>query len=635
MDDGGVINLLKGLVLDGVEKAKSGHPGGAMSSMDFAYLLFTEFLNFNPDDSEWQGRDRFVLSAGHESMLLYSLLHGIGWLPKDELKRFRQLGSQTPGHPENTVTKGVECTTGPLGQGGAMSVGFAIGSKHLEARVSSLFTAKTWALLGDGCMQEGVTLGAASLAGHLKLNNLIWYYDRNKQQISGNIDRAVSDDIAQIFKGFGWKVYEVDGHNHLQLRAVMQKASQAKEAPTLIVGNTVMAKGSATQEGKHTTHGAPFGEQELKATKKHLGLPEDQSFYWPDNANDFFQRRFAELRKQAALWNEQATAEGLNQKLNGYTQPDIQALPVPEWPEKIATRAVFGKLLEAWAPSLPSLLGGSADLEPSNSTGAFAKLVGDFQADNPQGRNLAYGVREFPMMAISNGLSLMGPFIPFDATFLVFSDYARAAIRLAAIQKIQVIHELTHDSFYVGEDGPTHQPIEHIVSLRSMPDVYVMRPADGAETAALLKVALSRKIVSCMCLTRQNLPTLSAVGAAEKGAWVVRESKNNLVLYATGSEVALALEVAEVLDARVISVPCWELLFEQPQNYIDDMMSEGCDYRVSIEAGSTLGWEKFTGRSGLQIGVDHYGESAPAGELASHYGFTREMIVSRIEQYMK
>ncbi|MCX6119712.1 MAG: transketolase [Proteobacteria bacterium] len=642
-----VVNVLKGLVIDGVNAAKCGHPGGAMSSMDFAYVLFSEFLQFDPDDAEWIGRDRFILSAGHESMLQYALLNLIGWLPTDELRRFRQLGSKTPGHPENTHTKGVECTTGPLGQGVAMSVGFAIAASHLGAKLdASLFSHRIYALMGDGCFQEDVTLGAASLAGHLGLSNLTWYYDRNRQQISGNISRATSDDEQKIFEGFGWQVIKVDGHNHQAIRNALRTA-QVSTKPTLIIGDTTMAKGTATMEGNHETHGAPLPAEERNLTKIKLGLSPEQDFQVPPEALDHFKRNFLNKKSQVQLWKSKlkdlmSTRNNFTVEWNQYFGAENwQSLQPVNWSKgsQVATRNAFGDVLKQWANDIPKLIGGSADLEPSNMTGPFAKAVGDFQKETKQGRNLAFGVREFPMSAIANGIALHGGLIPFDATFLSFADYSRPALRLGAIQQCRVIHEFTHDSFYLGEDGPTHQPVEHVMSLRLIPDFYVMRPADARETQLMMQEALKLTYPSAICLSRQKLPVLelSKVEEADarKGAWVVHHSENpDVVIYATGSEVSLAIEASKLLAnlrIKIVSLPCWELALKQPKDWQDKIFSPSTKIRVSIEAGSTLGWQKFTGEKGLNIGLDHYGASAPMEVLAEEYGFTPEKVAAKIK----
>lgn len=647
MSDQKVINYLKGLVIDGVHQAQSGHPGGAMSSMDFAYLLFTEFLNFDAQDPQWMGRDRFILSAGHESMLQYAFLYASGILTLDDLKAFRQHGSRTPGHPENTMTPGVECTTGPLGQGCAMSVGFALAATHLKASLHpELFAHKVWTLLGDGCMQEDVTLGAASLAGHLQLDNLIWYYDKNEQQISGHIRRATSDDERVIFAGFGWNVIEVDGHDHDELRAAMEFARNHTGSPTLIVGKSVMAKGASSLEGSHKTHGSPLPDTERDATKRSFGIPDSTPFYWPAEADAHFKRNFPKLRSTANEWRKKLASAlkdpAFRKQYDAYFQPlDTSTLPALQWSGALATRSSFGKIIEAWTPLLPNLIGGSADLEPSNSLEGYAKMVRDFTAEDRKGRNIAFGVREFPMSAISNGIALHGGLIPFDATFLSFADYSRPALRLGAIQKLRVIHEFTHDSFYLGEDGPTHQPVEHLMSLRAIPELYVMRPADSNETEAMMRVALGLHAPTCICLSRQNLPLFAnpkddVIAGATRGAWIAKNhAQADVVIYATGSEVSLALAVATEIEktknqgVRVISIPCWELFFAQDAAYRETIMNRSCKKRIAIEAGVTLGWERFVGMDGLIIGLDHFGSSGKPTDLAAAFGFTPQAILTK------
>ena len=655
MQDQSLINQLKGLIIDGVHYAQSGHPGGALSSIDFTYILAREYLRFDPDDPKWLGRDRLVLSAGHESMLLYAFLYAFGWLDKEELKRFRQLGSKTPGHPEYGLTPGVECTTGPLGQGAAMSVGMAIGQKHLEASLDQdLFSNFTWSILGDGCMQEGVTYGSASLAAHLKLGKLIWYYDKNRQQISGSIDRAYSEQTDKVFEGLGWHVQTIDGHNHNEIRQAIEKAQANDSCPSLIIGKTIIGHGTATMEGSHKTHGAPLPKEERLASKEKLGLPLDQDFYWPSKSSQEFQNKFPDLRQKSSLWKEKLAEKKktlpFKENFSAYFSPlEEKNLSELDWdlekPE--ATRQSFGKIIAKWGEENPQIIGGSADLEPSNMTGQFAEVVGEFQSQNPKGRNLSFGVREFPMSALSNGLALYGAFLPFDATFLTFSDYSRAAIRLGALQNLPVLHELTHDSFYLGEDGPTHQPIEHIMSLRLIPDLYVMRPADPIETEVLMREALLKKRPTALCLSRQKVPYLPVsskkIAEAKKGAWVVKNTENpDLIIFATGSEVALALETAKLLEEKsssrythikVVSMPCWELFLSQSKEWQDSILSSSCLARVSIEAASTLGWEKFIGLSGLAIGINHYGKSAPAKDLAKDFGFTKEAIYKKIQTH--
>jgi transketolase len=648
MQDQTVINQMKGHIIDAVNKAASGHPGGALSSLDFAYLLFSEFLNYDPDDTSWLGRDRFILSAGHESALLYTLLAYQGFLPFDELKRFRQVGSKTPGHPENVHTPGVECTTGPLGQGAAMSVGFAAAAKHFAAGLDpKLFSQKIWVLMGDGCMQTPVALGAASLAGHYRLSNLIWYYDRNAVQISGKISRATSDNTRKIFEGFGWKTLEIDGHNHEEIRTALTRASRNTGKPLLIIGNTVMANGTASMSGSPKTHGSPLPQDEYVKTKELLGLSPSEEFYVSEECLTHFRRNHDGLRKKVRSWHsllkkkhkDAAFAQRYaSHFINPVTEENTPSLAW-DTTKPLATRAAFGKIIHKWCETMPALVGGSGDLEPSNETTGFAQNVGDFQHDSYQNRNFAFGVREFPMTAFVNGLALFGGLKPFVGTFLSFSDYARPALRLGAIQRACAIHEYTHDSFYVGEDGPTHQPVEHIMSLRLIPDLYVMRPADALETEILYRQALSLPTTSIMCLTRQNLPHLTLTAEQKqnvlKGAYNVNEQSDpELIILATGSELHLALKVAGSLQGvktRVVSMPCWELFEEQDAAYKESVLPRSCSKRVSIEAGSTTGWQKYTGSGGLNIGLDTFGMSGPASELEKRFGFTVENIIQKIQ----
>ncbi len=648
MQDQRLIDVFKGLVIDGVNKAKSGHPGGPMSSMDLAYVLFTEFLKLDPDDPEWQGRDRFILSAGHMSMLQYVMLYGIGWLTLEDLKHFRQLHSRTPGHPENFMTPGVECTTGPLGQGCAMAVGFAAAAKHCGAVLDkALFDYKTWVICSDGDLQEGVTMGAASLAGNLQLGNLIWIYDKNLVQLSGPTNKVHRDDDTKVYEGFGWRVINIDGHDHHQIRSAYTDAQKDVGKPTIIVARTIIGKGAFSMEDSYKTHGSPLPAEERLKTKVKLGLPEDSDFFSPPEALPHFQRNFGKRREEAKAWRaaleNKLTDAAFAKTFKAYFDaPDAQRLSKMDWHGKtIATRDAFGDIIKQWAPELPNLFGGSADLEPSNMTGAFAKVVGDFDAENRKGRNMNFGVREFPMSAFCNGMALHGGLVPFDATFLSFADYSRPALRLGAIQRCRVIHEFTHDSFYLGEDGPTHQPVEQVMALRAIPALYLMRPADPQETEILMRKAIDMTQPSAICLTRQKVPLLDIpsdrVALAAKGAYAVNDVKDpELLFIATGSEVSLALAVADKLKAqriRVVSMPCWELFEEQTQEYKDGVMPPSVVKRVTIEAGTTLGWHKYAGAKGLVIGLDHYGASAPAEVLAALYGFTPDGVLKRIKNH--
>ena len=641
------LSVTKGLILDMVRKANSGHSGGPMSSADFTQILFTEYLNFDPNDPEWFNRDRFVLSAGHESALIYSLLLQLGWLNKDDVQNFRQLNSRTPGHPEVDIP-GVEATTGPLGQGFGMAVGMATAESMLRASVSELINHFTYVVAGDGDFQEPVVLGAASMAGHWGLSKLIVFYDSNNAQISGKVDRSDSTNYAQVFEGFGWHVQEIDGHNHEEIREALEKA-QVVDRPSLIIGKTIMAKGSATMEGDYETHGAPLPEDEIAKTKDKLGLP-PESFYLPNEVISHFQNRFNNLKDKVIDWNESVSesCKDENFKLlwNKTVKEELEDFdfPVFERGASIATRKAFGATLDEFAKQLPSLVGGSADLEPSNYTGNFASTYGDFSKDNRLGRNLAFGVREFPMAAAMNGISLHGGLIPFGGTFLVFADYERPALRLGAIQNCRVIHEFTHDSFWVGEDGPTHQPIEHAMALRAIPNLNVFRPADAQETAACFKMSIEQKeSPNALLLTRQGVKVLDqtmekTVDGVSKGAYEVTNCDNpELILLATGSEVGLAMEVCQLMQdkkVRVVSMPCWEIFENQSEEYKSLLIPKRGAMKVSIEAGITMGWDKYIGSNGLSIGLNHYGASAPGKDLAEEFGFTAVKVEVKIREYL-
>ena len=640
--------VTKGLVLDMVRKANSGHSGGPMSSADFTQILFTEYLNFDPNDPEWFNRDRFVLSAGHESALIYSILTQLGWLNMEDIQNFRQLHSRTPGHPEVEIP-GIEATTGPLGQGFGMAVGMATAESMLRSRVGELIDHFTYVVAGDGDFQEPIVLGSASMAGHWGLSRLIVFYDSNNAQISGKVDRSDSSNYAQIFEGFGWHVQEIDGHNHEEIREALEKA-QVVDRPSLIIGTTIMAKGSATMEGDHETHGAPLPQDEINQTKEKLGLPLE-SFYLPNEVISHFQKRFSDLKEKVNNWNGSVTKscndESFKSLWDKTINNQLEEIDFPEFEKgsSLATRKAFGVTLDAFAKQIPSLVGGSADLEPSNYTGNFAKTYGDFSKDNRSGRNLAFGVREFPMAAAMNGIALHGGLIPFGGTFLVFADYERPALRLAAIQNCRVLHEFTHDSFWVGEDGPTHQPIEHAMALRAIPNLNVFRPADAQETAACFKMSIEqKKSPNALLLTRQGVKVLDqsmekTVEGVSKGAYDVTNCDNpDLILLATGSEVGLAMEVVELMQdkkIRVVSMPCWEIFEKQSEDYKNSLIPKRGSMKISIEAGITMGWDKYIGSNGLSIGLDHYGASAPGKDLAEEFGFTATKVEAKIREHLK
>ncbi len=649
-----VLAVTKGLIMDMVRKANSGHSGGPMSSADYTQILFTEYLNFDPNDSEWFNRDRFVLSAGHESPLLYAMLTQIGWLNIDDIQSFRQLHSRTPGHPE-VENPGVEATTGPLGQGFGMAVGMATAESMLRSRFGELSENAdelvghyTYVIASDGDFQEPITLGAGSMTGHWGLSRLIVYYDSNNAQISGKVDRADSTNYAQVFEGFGWHVQEIDGHDHEQIREAIEKA-QVVDRPSLIIGTTTMAHGSANMEGDHETHGAPLPQDEIDSTKEKLGLP-SEPFYLPEEVVTYFQSRFDSLKEKVSNWNSDLVTACENadfKKLWDTTVlGELGEIDFPEFDNgtSIATRKAFGTTLDTFAEQVPSIVGGSADLEPSNYTGNFAKTYGDFSKENRSGRNLAFGVREFPMAAAMNGLALHGGVIPFGGTFLVFADYERPALRLAAIQGCGVIHEFTHDSFWLGEDGPTHQPIEHAMALRAIPNFNVFRPADAKETAACFRLAIDqRETPSALLLTRQGVAVLPQemeviIGGVSKGAYAVVECDNpELIFIATGSEVGLAMEVANAMDdkqIRVVSMPCWEVFEQQTDEYKNSLIPSRGAMKISMEAGITMGWEKYIGPNGLSIGINHFGASAPGKDLAQEFGFTADQVEKKIRNYL-
>jgi len=650
------VAVIKGLIMDTVRNANSGHTGGPMSSTDFSYILFSEYLNFDPDDPKWFNRDRFVLSAGHESALLYILLTLIGWLRVDELQNFRQLHSKTPGHPEVEIN-GVEATTGPLGQGVAMGIGMAVA----ESKLRNIFSRDSndafkpvahynYILASDGDLQEPVSTGAASLAGHWGLSKVILFYDSNEAQISGHLSRSDSANYGTIFDGYGWHVQEINGHDHKQICSAIEKA-QVVNKPSIIIGKTIMAYGAAEMEGDHETHGAPLPQDEINATKEKLGLP-NEDFYLPAEVINHFQARYPTLKNNVSNWNNGIYELKKNKEKeflwNLCIEGQLPQLDIPKFEDNtiIATRKAFGKTLDYFAAQIPNLIGGSADLEPSNYTGNFASNYGDFQNGHRDGRNFAFGVREFPMAAILNGIDLHGGLKSFGGTFLVFSDYERPALRLAAIQRLGVIHEFTHDSFYVGEDGPTHQPVEHLMSLRAIPNFQVFRPSDAKETAVCFEIALkSNNTPSALMLTRQGVPVSSLqidriIEGVQRGAYIVKDTEGNpdIVLLATGSEVSLAIEVADILhdrNVRVISMPCFELFEQQSEDYKKSLIPDRGCMKISIEAGITHGWERYIGINGLSIGIDHYGLSAPYKDLAQEFGFIPEKVKDRILDHMK
>ena len=646
------INIAKGLIMDTVRKADSGHTGGPLSSMDYTYTLFKEFLKFDPDDPQWKDRDRFVLSAGHESALIYTMLTYIGWLEIDDLKQFRQLGSRTPGHPERGLTPGVEATTGPLGQGVGNAVGMAVSECILRHQFGEdVMNHYTYCLHGDGDIQEPVSQGAIALAGHWGLAKLINYYDANNAQISGKVTRSDSADIVKIYEANGWHVQEIDGHDREAIRDAIRKAQMEIEKPSVIIGRTTMAQGCATMEDDHNTHGAPLPPEEIAATKEKLDLNPEEFFQLPKDVVEDFRKGFEFARSEVAAWKsaletrmeEVEFAEKWNIAF-GDTLPSFD-LPSYEPGQKVATRKIWGPFIEKFAECHPTLVGGSADLEPSNVTTGFANLVGDFTRNNRLGRNFAYGVREFPMGTINNGIALHGGLEVFGATFFVFSDYERPAIRLRALQGLPVVSEYTHDSIFVGEDGPTHQPVEHLMACRAIPNLLVLRPGDANEAIVASRIAFEQtNRPALVLLTRQGLPvfdrnTYPSAEEFRKGGYIMQncEGTPKVVIIATGSEVWVALEAAEKISenkVRVVNMGCWELFDEQSLEYRQSVLGDESALRVSIEAGVTLGWEHYTGLNGLNIGINTFGESAPGGEVADHFGITPGKVADKIQQFI-
>jgi transketolase len=644
-----VANTIRGLAMDAVQKADSGHPGMPMGMADVASVLWTEFLRFSPKDPKWPGRDRFVLSGGHGSMLLYSLLHLAGFeLSLDDLRQFRQLHSKTPGHPEHGETPGVETTTGPLGQGFGNAVGMAIASQMEAAMFDNpLLRVRVFVTIGDGDLMEGVLNEAASLAGHLRLGNLVCLYDDNGITIEGHTDLAFSEDVAARFVGLGWDVQRIDGHDHDQVRQALRKATADVDRPQLICCRTTIAKGSPNKANTHDAHGAPLGSAEVAATKAVLGLPETEFFVDPRARSVFTATAQAnERHRQRWLGEMQGWEARSTEAARAWHRFRARAVPsdlfaqlcAAAGPEPAATRVLSGNVIQKAAELVPSLVGGSADLDPSTKT--RIKKSPSFTARERKGRNLHFGIREHGMGAILNGLALHGGFLPMGSTFLVFADYMRPSIRLAALMRQPVTFVFTHDSLMVGEDGPTHQPVEHLAALRLIPGLDVFRPADGIETAAAWTHALTRGDGPvALSLTRQNLAKLPRAQGfdprlALRGGYVLAEPADaRATLLATGAEVALAVETAELLRARgtglrIVSMPCVELFLRQDQAFRANVLGNLPIF--ALEMGRPEGWVQFTGRLDRCIGQTTFGASAPYKKLAEHFGFVAPRIAERI-----
>ncbi len=648
------INTIRALSLDAVQQAESGHPGLPLGAAPMAYVLWTRFLRHNPTNPKWENRDRFLLSAGHGSMLLYSLLHLTGYdLSLDEIKQFRQWGSKTPGHPEYGMTPGVEITTGPLGQGFANGVGMAMGSAHLAEKFNQegfpLIDHYIYAIVSDGDLMEGVASEAASLAGHLQLGKLIYLYDDNHVTIEGFTDLAFSENVSQRFAAYGWHTATVADGNDLQaIEKAIREAQAVSDRPSLISVKTVIGFGMPSA-GTRKAHSDAPGEEAVRETKRHLGWPEDKKFYIPDEALKHFREALDRGRQQESEWKNLLTAyeqkhPELGQLWHAVASGDLPAgweahLPAFENAKPMATRAASGEVINALAPHLPMLIGGSADLGPSNNTDI--KDGGSFEAGSWDKRILHWGIREHAMGSTLTGMSLNGGLIPFGGTFMCFSDYMRPAIRLAALSEVQVIYVFTHDSIGLGEDGPTHQPVEHLAALRAIPHLFVIRPADAHEVSEAWRLAiLRRNAPTALALTRQKVPLIdrkvyASAEGLRRGAYILAEASGalQLILLATGSEVALALEARDQLQSqgiptRVVSLPCWELFEEQPGAYREEILPPGVA-RLAIEAGVRQGWDRYVGPTGDVICLDRFGASAPGEVALRELGFNVENVLAR------
>jgi transketolase len=637
-------DTIRALAMDAVQRANSGHPGMPMGMADLAVVLWTKHLVVDPTDPTWPDRDRFVLSNGHGSMLLYSLLHLAGFdMTLDDLRAFRQLGSRTPGHPEREPLQGIEMTTGPLGQGFATAVGMAIAEEHLRAVFGpELVDHMTYAFVSDGDLMEGISSEAASLAGHLGLGKVVYVYDDNGISIDGSTSIAFTEDVPARLRAMGWHTLAVDGHDHQAVDEALAEARAVRDRPSLIAARTHIAYGAPTKQDTAASHGSPLGDDEVAAAKRALGLPEDETFRVPDEVRALFGAAMEKGTAARAAWEERRDAafrddQDLAERWRRHWEPPAVTIPslgiAPG--DALATRAASGRVINLL--EVPGLLGGSADLAPSNNT--FIDGAPEFQRGSREGRNFRFGVREHAMGAIVNGMAVHGGLRPYGGTFLVFSDYMRPAIRLAALMSAPSIFVFTHDSVFLGEDGPTHQPIEHLASLRAIPNLWVVRPGSGAETAEAWEVALARRDgPTALVLTRQGVAEFErGEGGVHRGGYVVRDG-DDAVLVATGSEVPLALGAAEVLaergrSVRVVSLPCMEAFFGQDEAYRGSVLGDGLPV-ASLEAGSTFGWDRITGGRGLSIGIDRFGMSAPATAIASELGFTPEAVADRIDAWL-
>lgn len=671
------INTIRTLAMDAVQKANSGHPGTPMGLAPVGYTLWSRFLRYHPEHPDWPNRDRFVLSVGHASMLLYSLLHLAGVveidahgkrsgqpaISLDDIKQFRQMSSKTPGHPEYRMTTGVETTTGPLGQGCANSVGMAMAERWLAKRFNRddqvLFDYNVYTLCGDGDMMEGISSEAASIAGHLKLENLCWIYDNNTISIEGHTELAFSEDVIKRFQAYGWHTLHVtDANNLLALSDALSTFQKNTGAPTLIVVDSVIGYGSPHKHNTASAHGEPLGEEEIRLTKAAYGWPEDSSFLVPDEARTVL--RDALLKRSKPLYEQWTETLSHLEQYEPELADELRRMRAGEMPEHwqeqlpsfdadakgVASRAAGGEVLNAFAKQIPWLLGGSADLSPSTKTNLTFDDAGRFSAENYGGRNLHFGIREHAMGAIANGMAL-SYLRPYTSTFLVFSDYMKPPIRLAAIMELPVVFVFTHDSIGVGEDGPTHQPIEHLTQLRATPGLLTLRPGDANETLEAWKIALAQTHrPTCVVLSRQNLPTLdrtkyAAASGTSRGAYVLAGAdKPQVILMATGSEVSLAVEAYEQLKtegvaAQVVSMPSWELFEEQDQAYRDSVLPPAVKARLVVEQAGPLGWDRYVGQTGAKVVMNSFGASAPLSKLQAKFGFTLDNVVRLAKEQVR
>lgn len=653
------INTIRTLSIDAVEKANSGHPGMPMGAAPMAYTLWAKEMNHNPSNPNWFNRDRFVLSAGHGSMLLYSLLHLFGYdVTMDDLKNFRQWGSKTPGHPEFGHTPGVEATTGPLGQGIAMAVGMAMAERHLADTYNqegyNIVDHYTYSICGDGDLMEGVSAEAASLAAHLKLGRLVVLYDSNDISLDGDLHLSFSENVEERFKAYGWQVIRVEnGNDTSAIQKALQEAKKDLNRPTLIEVKTVIGYGSPNKSGKSDSHGSPLGKEEIKLTKAMYDWHVEEPFYVPEEAAEHFKQYQTLGQQKESNWNElfenyklayPELASQFKAALTGELPENLEeVLPDFKEGESLATRASSGKTLNAAAKAIPQLIGGSADLAGSNKTLLTAEK--NYGLDGYASRNIWFGVREFAMGAALNGMALHGGVKVFGATFFVFSDYLRPAIRLAALMKLPVTYVFTHDSIAVGEDGPTHEPVEQLASLRAMPGLSVIRPAEANETVAAWRLALeSQDTPTALILTRQDLPTLNidkqtVYEGVKRGAYTVSKAKGDVsgLLLASGSEVSLAIAAQKELEKEgiyvsVVSMPSWDRFENQSKEYKESVLPKTVKARLAIELGASLGWREYIGDQGEKITIDHFGASAPANKLFEEYGFTVENVVKKFKQ---